>query len=206
MLKSEFFATWSKLHGGAEITGIVKIWLRISFALVKPMARIHITPAMLTSAGLLCAIALSIFPYHWSAALFLTLSLFFDGIDGSLAVVLQRTSKFGAFLDSFADRISEVFWALALYRLGAPVQFILIASIFAFTQEYLRARSAGLGHGELGIITIGERPIRASFIFIAIIANILQLNWITIITVIWALFQSIALFQLTFNSYRRFKD
>jgi archaetidylinositol phosphate synthase len=118
--KNEFFTTWSNLHGGAKIEGIVKTWLQISYASAKFLSKLRVTPNLLTFAGLFFAIALWQFANSWAAALFLVLSLFFDGIDGSLAILQKKTSKFGAFTDSFVDRISEVFWALALYKLGAP--------------------------------------------------------------------------------------
>jgi phosphatidylglycerophosphate synthase len=201
--KEEFFTTWSKLHGDAKIEGIVKVWLQISFAVVKPLSKLRITPNFLTLAGLLTAIALWQFANNWTAALFLTFSLFFDGIDGSLAIVSRVTSKFGAFTDSFVDRLSEFFWALALYKLGAPAILVFIALLATFTQEYLRARAGGLGYEEVGIVTICERPVRASLIFIAIVANFLNFHFVTAISIIWVAMQFIALLQLTRSLYKR---
>jgi phosphatidylglycerophosphate synthase len=201
--KEEFFATWSKLHGDAKIEGLVKVWLQISFAVVKPLSKLRITPNFLTLAGLLTAIALWQFANNWTAALFLTFSLFFDGIDGSLAIVSRVTSKFGAFTDSFIDRLSEFFWALALYKLGAPAILVFIALLATFTQEYLRARAGGLGYEEVGIVTICERPVRASLIFIAIVANFLNFHFVTAISIIWVAMQFVALLQLTRSLYKR---
>ena len=97
MSKEEFFATWSKLHGDAKIEGIVKAWLQISFAVVKPLAKLKVTPNLLTFAGLVSAIALWQFADSWIAAIFLVLSLFFDGIDGSLAIVSKVLPLMGVF-------------------------------------------------------------------------------------------------------------
>ena len=206
MSKEEFFATWSKLHGDAKIEGIVKAWLQISFAVVKPLAKIKVTPNLLTFAGLVSAIALWQFADSWIAAIFLVLSLFFDGIDGSLAIVSKVTSKFGAFTDSFVDRLSEIFWALALYKLGAPAALVFFALPATYIQEYLRARAGGLGYEEVGIVTICERPVRASLIFIAIVANVLNFELVTAISIIWVAMQFIALFQLTGSLYKRLKN
>jgi archaetidylinositol phosphate synthase len=204
--KKEFFATWSNLHGGAKIEGIVKTWLQISYATAKFFAKLRVTPNLLTFAGLFSAIALWQFANSWPAALFLVLSLFFDGIDGSLAILQKRTSKFGAFTDSFVDRISEVFWALALYELGAPATLVFIALLATYIQEYLRARAGGLGHEEVGIVTICERPVRASLIFIAIIANLIGLEITSAVAAIWVAMQVIALLQLTRSLYKRLKN
>ncbi len=203
MDKNEFFATWSKLHGEAKIEGIVKTWLQISYSVVRPLAKLRVTPNLLTLAGLIFAIALWQFPNSWPAALFLVLSLFFDGIDGSLAIYSRVTSKFGAFTDSFVDRLSEVFWALALYKLGAPAILVFLALLATFVQEYLRARAGGLGHDEVGLVTICERPVRASLIFIAIIANLVGLEAAVVIAAIWVSIQTIALTQLILNLYKR---
>lgn len=203
MDKNEFFATWSKLHGEAKIEGIVKTWLQISYSVVRPLAKLRVTPNLLTLAGLIFAIALWQFPNSWPAALFLVLSLFFDGIDGSLAIYSRVTSKFGAFTDSFVDRLSEVFWALALYKLGAPAILIFLALLATFVQEYLRARAGGLGHGEVGLVTICERPVRASLIFIAIVANLIGFEAAVVIAAIWVAMQTISLTQLVLNLYKR---
>ena len=206
MSKEEFFATWSKLHGDAKIEGIVKAWLQISFAVVKPLAKLKVTPNLLTFAGLVSAIALWQFADSWIAAIFLVLSLFFDGIDGSLAIVSRATSKFGAFTDSFVDRLSEIFWALALYKLGAPAALVFFALLATYIQEYLRARAGGLGYEEVGIVTICERPVRASLIFIAIVANVLNFELVTATSIIWVAMQTIALLQLTGSLYKRLKN
>jgi archaetidylinositol phosphate synthase len=200
--KNEFFSTWSNLHGGAKIEGIVKTWLQISYASAKFLSKLRVTPNLLTFAGLFFAIALWQFANSWAAALFLVLSLFFDGIDGSLAILQKKTSKFGAFTDSFVDRISEVFWALALYKLGAPAALVFVALLATYVQEYIRARSGGLGHNEVGIVTICERPVRASLIFIAIVANLVGLDLVAAISIIWVAMQNFALLQLIFTSYK----
>ena len=206
MDKNEFFTTWSNLHGGAKIEGVVKTWLQISYASAKFLSKLRATPNLLTFAGLFFAIALWQFANSWLAAIFLVLSLFFDGIDGSLAILQKKTSKFGAFTDSFVDRISEFFWALALYKLGAPASLVFVALLATFIQEYLRARSGGLGHSEVGIVTICERPVRASLIFIAIVANLIGLDLVTAISIIWVAMQFIALSQLTGSLYKRLKN
>ena len=206
MDKNEFFTTWSNLHGGAKIEGIVKTWLQISYASAKFLSKLRVTPNLLTFAGLFFAIALWLFANSWVAALFLVLSLFFDGIDGSLAILQKKTSKFGAFTDSFVDRISEVFWALALYKLGAPASLVFVALLATFIQEYLRARAGGLGHEEVGIVTICERPVRASLIFTAIVANLVGLDLVTAISIIWVAMQFIALSQLTGSLYKRLRS
>jgi hypothetical protein len=80
---------------------------------------------------------------------------------------------------------------------------VFVALLATFIQEYLRARAGGLGYVEVGIVTICERPVRASLIFIAIIANLIGLEITSAIAAIWVAMQLIALSQLTKSLYKR---
>jgi archaetidylinositol phosphate synthase len=176
MNKSEFNSTWSLLHGGAEIKGIVKAWLAISFGSAKFLSKLHITPNILTLLGVVFAVAMAVNPLSIWAAPLLVLSLYADGIDGSVAIFQGRNSSFGAVLDASADRISEALWFYVAYKIGAPAWLVLAAYVIASTQEYARARLGGLGISDLGVVTPAERPVRASFIFIALISYALGLS------------------------------
>jgi len=176
MNKSEFNSTWSSLHGGAEIKGIVKAWLAISFGSAKFLSKMHVTPNILTLLGVLFAIAMAVNPLSLWAIPLLVLSLYADGIDGSVAIFQGRNSSFGAVLDASADRISEALWFYVAFKIGTPAWLVLATYVIASTQEYARARLGGLGISDLGVVTPAERPVRASFIFIALIAYALGLN------------------------------
>jgi CDP-diacylglycerol--glycerol-3-phosphate 3-phosphatidyltransferase len=181
MNKADFFAKWSALHGNAEIKGIVKAWLGISYGSARFMSALRVTPNLLTLLGIVFAIAMAVNPLSlWTIPL-LVLSLYADGIDGSVAIYQNRESQFGAILDSVADRISEALWFYVAYRIGAPAWLILFTYVIASTQEYARARLGGLGVSEVGVVTPAERPVRASFIFIALVAYAIRLNLVTIV-------------------------
>ena len=180
MNKADFFAKWSALHGNAEIKGIVKAWLNISYGSARFMSALRITPNLLTLLGIVFAIAMAVNPLSlWTIPL-LVLSLYADGIDGSVAIYQNRESQFGAILDSVADRISEALWFYVAYRIGAPAWIVLLTYVIASTQEYARARLGGLGISEVGVVTPAERPVRASFIFIALVAYAIDLNLVTL--------------------------
>jgi archaetidylinositol phosphate synthase len=179
MKQAEFFAKWSALHGNAEIKGIVRAWLKISFTSAKFVSVLRLTPNFLTLLGIVFAIAMAANPLSlWTIPL-LVLSLYADGIDGSVAIYQNRESQFGAVLDSVADRISEALWFYVAYRIGAPVWLVLVTYVIATTQEYARARLGGLGMNAVGVVTPAERPVRASFIFIALVAYAIGLNLVT---------------------------
>ena len=179
MNKEEFNSTWSALHGGAEIKGIVKAWLAISFASAKALSKLRITPNILTLLGIVFAVAMAANPLSLWAIPLLVLSLYADGIDGSVAIFQRRESSFGAILDASADRISEALWFYVAYRIGAPAWLVLGIYVIASTQEYARARLVGLGISDLGVVTPAERPVRSSFIFNALVAFAFNLNLVT---------------------------
>jgi CDP-diacylglycerol--glycerol-3-phosphate 3-phosphatidyltransferase len=176
MNKAEFNTAWSALHGGAGIKGVVKTWLAISYSSAKVVSTLRFSPNFLTLLGLVFAIAMAVNPLSlWTIPL-LVLSLYADGIDGSVAIYQNRSSSFGAILDSVADRISEALWFYVAYRIGAPAWMVLVTYVIASTQEYARARLGGLGIDDVGVVTPAERPVRASFIFIALVAYALDLK------------------------------
>lgn len=192
MNKEEFNSTWSALHGGAEIKGIVKAWLAISFASAKALSKLRVTPNFLTLLGIVFAVAMAANPLSLWAIPLLVLSLYADGIDGSIAIYQKRDSSFGAILDASADRISEALWFYVAYQIGAPAWLVLGIYVIASTQEYARARLGGLGISDVGVVTPAERPVRASFIFIALVAYALGLNLVTLTISILAILQVVS--------------
>ena len=192
MTKDEFFLAWSKLHGDAKVSGIVKGWLSISFTFSKALAKIRVTPNALTILGLVFGILLYMNSSAIWAPLILVISLICDGVDGSLAIITRQSSKWGALLDSVVDRLTEVFWVFALYSLGVDSKILITVLILASTQEYLRARVGGVGLKQVGVVTVAERPVRASFIFIALVAFNLNLEILNQITFVWLILQAIS--------------
>jgi phosphatidylglycerophosphate synthase len=97
MSREEFFSTWSGLHGDAKVSGIVKGWLSISYLIVKPISRVKITPNILTMLGLFFGLLLFINAKTFWVSGLLVLSLICDGIDGSLAIITKKSTKWGRF-------------------------------------------------------------------------------------------------------------
>ena len=169
MKEQEFKERWSNLHGGADTEGVVGRWLSISYQAARVCVALRISPNVLTLLGLGTAIAMGLSTYAAIALLLLVISLFFDGIDGSVAILRGTESKWGEVLDSLADRISEAFWLYMGWRLGIPAWIVITMWTIASTQEYARARLASLGHREIGVVTPTERPVRAIFMAFALL-------------------------------------
>ena len=219
MVREEFFDRWSEVHGGAEIKGIVRWWLSISFRVASLLRRLRVTANSMTVFGVIIAFLLIVALRDEGseqavplliAALLLVISLAADGVDGSLALLTGDVSRRGAALDAIADRLAESFWAFAFIQIGADYRVVVIAWLMAQTQEYIRARLGGLGVSEIGVVTVSERPVRASFLAVALVIALIfaasgggeilavtLTSAVTITAALWLLLQTIALGQLS---------
>lgn len=196
MKRDEFFSTWSHLHLGAQVSGIVKGWLTISFAIARVLHFFRITPNLLTVTGILFAAVALFYPTTVIALAFSILSLICDGVDGSVAIIGKRESALGAIADSIADRITEALWFIALYQWGIPAEFCLALFALALIQEYARARMASLGFHEIGVVTIAERPVRASAIAIFMVLELLEFSFAPLAIYIFTAMATFIVYQV----------
>lgn len=128
----------------------------------------HVHPHTITAAGFLlsCVSALLFWKGHFlSGGIVLVISGACDVLDGRLARNTNRTSRFGAILDSTVDRYSEiiVFMGLAAFFHSAIMSaIILLALAGSLLTSYVRARAEGMGiECKIGLM---QRPERVTFI------------------------------------------
>lgn len=118
--------------------------------------RLGLSPDMVTIIGTLgvCLGALIFYPRHdfLIGTLVITVFVFSDTLDGTMARLSGRASTWGAFLDSTLDRIGDgaVFGGLLLCFAARPdgaltAWFALGCLVFGFVTSYARARAEGLG-------------------------------------------------------------
>lgn len=196
LTKEDFYAKWSTLHSDAPITGVVAWWLKISYRFGLIATLLRISPNVLTLLGLASAAMTALTASSWWAIIFLVFSLFFDGIDGSVAIFQKRDSAWGATLDSVVDRISEAFWLYALYVIGVPAWLaITLWSIAAF-QEYARAKLSSFKVTDIAVITPAERPVRAGFLFLTLIMAQLQFPGILYVSYGFLVLQAVSFFMV----------
>jgi CDP-diacylglycerol--glycerol-3-phosphate 3-phosphatidyltransferase len=113
----------------------------------------------------------------------------FDMLDGALAKITNRTSDFGAFLDSVVDRYSEaaVLFGLLLHYYQQPneqglIEIVLIYVILVGSMmiSYSRARAGALNiRNEVGLMARPER--------IILLAIGLLFNAYLLVPVLWVL-------------------
>jgi CDP-diacylglycerol---glycerol-3-phosphate 3-phosphatidyltransferase len=129
----------------------------------------RVTPNQVSLMGILLTLvtaALIVNGQLLAAGLMYILAASLDLLDGVLARMAKMASRFGAFLDSTADRISEgvVFAAIAYHFAshGQPVDaaIAVLALLGSLLVSYTRARAEGLGlECKVGIVTRAERVV-----------------------------------------------
>jgi CDP-diacylglycerol--glycerol-3-phosphate 3-phosphatidyltransferase len=165
--RSAYLDRWQGLHGGYDprSSRLVGPWLTVIYTLARPFARIGVPADVVTLLGLavsgvvvwLCALG-----DRWVllAAFVVGASGVLDSLDGAVAVLTGRATRWGAVLDSVVDRASDVLYLVALWLVGAPAWVCVAAGAVVLTQEYARARATAVGMDDVGVVTIGERPTR----------------------------------------------
>lgn len=162
------FDRWSATHGGYDPrTGSawVRGWLSMVLVLARPLARVGVSPDVVTWSSLWLAglvLWLASVGGQWAvlAGVLVVASALLDSLDGGVAVLQDRQTAWGYVLDSVVDRCSDVVWVLAAVALGCPVELALAVVSGVFLLEYLRARAGGAGLDEVGVVTVAERPTR----------------------------------------------
>jgi len=159
---------WSVLHGGHDPRDnpLVRGWLTVAYAVARPLAGARVPPDFVTLAGLLVAAgapALAAGGDGWwlaGATAVVVLSGLLDSLDGAVALLSDRTTRWGHVLDSVADRAGDALFVATLWVAGAPGVLCVAGGMLMFLQEYARARAGAGGMTEVGVVTVWERPTR----------------------------------------------
>ena len=146
---------------------------RILTPVARLLLRLGISPDVVTILGTLgvCLGALVFFPQGQLlvGVLVITAFVFSDTIDGVMARLLGRTSKWGAFLDSTLDRIGDaaIFSGLAIWFFQGGDDRVMAwlamaCLVLGSVVSYARARAEGLGMtASVGIAERADRLVAA---------------------------------------------
>lgn len=145
----------------------------------RTLARWNVSPNAVTYLGLLLtagvAILAALGEIRWAGVAYIVAGAC-DAMDGTLARVSGRGSRFGAFLDSTIDRFEEsiVFVGLAVYyaRVGGEweIPLILVVAVASLMVSYTRARAEALGVPcTVGFMT---RPPRVAILIAGLILDL----------------------------------
>ena len=178
--------------------------------ILNPLVKqININPNIITLISPIIAI-LSVIAIVYGnlliGGILILLSGFFDIIDGSVARYHNKTSKFGAFLDSTMDRFSDAIIIIGLILGGYLTWFIGILGIHsAMMISYLRASAESKGID--CTVGIAERAVRLLIIIIAIfIGAIINTQYIETTIIILVILSYITVFQRIYHVWKHSKE
>lgn len=148
---------------------------------VNVLVALHVSPLLVSLFGLAFSVWGGIVVARgWllMGGVFLLLAGLCDVLDGDVARRLGRASRFGAFIDSMLDRVSEFvyFGGILMFVVRRPSGFevyepvvIMLALMGSVLTSYARARAEGVGiECKVGVM---ERPERIALMAIGLIAG-----------------------------------
>jgi phosphatidylglycerophosphate synthase len=158
--------------------------MRIINAMVRALASAGVHPNILTTIGVfingLCGVLFGFGEFFW-AGIVLIIANLFDMLDGNVARLTGNVTKFGGFLDSSLDRLSDMFAFVGImifYAGNSPqhsIMNVFLASVgmmMSVMVSYTTARSEGLGvKANVGFL---QRPER---VVLLIIGALSTWNW-----------------------------
>lgn len=173
-----------------------QFWTNLLNPIARLLLKLKVSPDAVTIVGTIgvCSGALIFFPRgeFFIGVMVVTAFVFSDLIDGHMARISGRTSKWGAFLDSTLDRWGDaaIFAGLALWFAGeGDSQLYLCLSLACMflggMTSYARARAEALGYeAKVGIAERADRLV--AILVMTGFAGLLDLPILIEIT-LWAL-------------------
>jgi CDP-diacylglycerol--glycerol-3-phosphate 3-phosphatidyltransferase len=183
--------------------------MRIIDAMVRGLASAGIHPNILTTIGVLinglCGVLFGFGQFFW-AGVVLIIANVFDMLDGNVARKTGNVTKFGSFLDSSLDRLSDMFAFVGMiifYAGNSPqhsIMNVFLASVGMMASimvSYTTARSESLGvKANVGFV---QRPERVVLLIIGALSTwdwnstnsfanrMPQVLWVIAILSVWTL-------------------
>lgn len=180
-------------------------------AMVRGLASLGIPPNVLTIIGVTinlgCGVLFGLGEFWWAGIVLIVANLF-DMLDGNVARLTGRVTKYGSFLDSTLDRLSDMgafLGIIVFYSRPTPQHSVLnvflagVGMIASVLVSYTTARSEGLGvKANVGFL---QRPERVVLLIIGALSTwswtstnwfanrMPQVLWVLAIGSMWTLIQ-----------------
>lgn len=192
--------------------GIGRGAMSIINAMVRGLASVGIPPNVLTTIGVTinmgCAVLFALGEFFWAGIVLIVANLF-DMLDGNVARLTGRVTRYGTFLDSSLDRLSDmtVFFGIMIFyaRNDVPQHSLLnvilagLGMICSVMVSYTTARSEALGvKANVGFL---QRPERIVLLIIGALSTwdwnsdfflfnrMPQVLWVLAIGSLWTMLQ-----------------
>ena len=143
------------------------------------------------------------------AFIWFLLSAPLDAVDGYVARISGKVSRFGAFLDSTLDRITDslLFLSLIIVFGEDPFSFFFLSFslVSAYLISYMRARVEGLGETLMeGLMSRGPRLV--GFLILLLVWGIFGEIWFKFLLPVYFVLLVITVFQRLVLAYRKLKE
>jgi CDP-diacylglycerol---glycerol-3-phosphate 3-phosphatidyltransferase len=179
--------------------------------MVRGLASLGVPPNILTTIGVMinmaCGVLFGFGEFFWAGIVLIVANLF-DMLDGNVARLTGRVTKYGGFLDSTLDRLSDMvaFFGIIIFYSRNTVHHSVLNVFLAGTGmiasvlvSYTTARSEGLGvKANVGFL---QRPERVVLLIIGALSSwswetthflanrMPQVLWVLAIGSVWTLIQ-----------------
>ncbi|MCY7378590.1 MAG: CDP-alcohol phosphatidyltransferase family protein [Gemmatimonadaceae bacterium] len=150
-------------------------YLRLIDPVANWLVKRGVHPNTITIVGTLCTVIGGVIygtGHIRTGGFFLGITALFDVLDGTVARRSNKSSMFGAFLDSTLDRLADgfvlgglaVFYATSQIHGSVPLMITaLLGLVGAFLTSYTRARAESLGlNAKVGLLQRPERVVLLS--------------------------------------------
>jgi len=185
--------------------------MKIIDAMTRGLASLGIPPNVLTTTGVVinmgCGVLFGLGLFWWAGIVLIVANLF-DMLDGNVARVSGRVTKYGSFLDSTLDRLSDMvaFFGIMIFYARNTAQHSVVNMSLAGTGmiasvlvSYTTARSEALGvKANIGFL---QRPERVVLLIIGALSTwnwesqnwfanrMPQVLWVLAVGSVWTLVQ-----------------
>jgi archaetidylinositol phosphate synthase len=143
------------------------------------------------------------------AFIWFLLSAPLDALDGYVARIAGKVSRFGAFLDSTLDRITDsLLFSSLIFVFGEDpfsFSFLSLSLVSAYLISYMRARVEGLGENLMeGLMS--RYPRFVGFLILLLVWGIFGEIWFKFLLPVYSILLVITVFQRLVLAYRKLKD
>ncbi len=146
---------------------------RVVIPIGRSLVRLGATPNGLTTFGVLATFdgaGIAVSGRHLIGALVLAVATGADALDGTVARLRGRVTRWGSFYDSVSDRVSDVvLFGAAMWLVRASAVLFVVALVAlgaALLTSYIRAKAESLGwEATVGLL---ERPERVIILIVGI--------------------------------------
>ena len=199
--------------------------MRIINSMVRGLASLGIAPNILTAIGVIinigCAVLFGFGEFFWAGVVLIVANLF-DMLDGGVARLTGNVTKYGSFLDSSLDRLSDmsaflgiiIFYSRSLPQHSVPNVILAgIGMIASVMVSYTTARSEALGvKANVGFL---QRPERIVLLIIGALSTwdwnsdfvlfnrMPQVLWVLAVGSLWTMIQRMLFIRKEFFRMER---